>query len=69
MNYKHTEATQPLQPEVGTQPLFKKKEPATYRYNSSLSPALDWDNNPAREQGKALLRRMRDAQTLDEAVL
>ncbi len=67
-NYQHTEATQLLRPEVGTQPLFKKKKgPATYRYDSSLSPALDWDNNPAREQGEALLRRMRDAQTLDEA--
>lgn len=55
-NYQHTEATQPLRPEVGTQPLFKKKkEPATYRYDSSLSPALDWDNNPAREQGEALI--------------
>ena len=55
-NYQHTEATQLLKPEVGTQPLFKKKkEPATYRYDSSLSPALDWDNNPAREQGEALI--------------
>jgi adenine-specific DNA-methyltransferase len=59
-NYQHTEATQPLRPEVGTQPLFKKKkEPATYRYDSSLSPALDWDNNPAREQGEALLQEGR----------
>lgn len=59
-NYQHTEATQPLRPEVGTQPLFKKqKEPATYRYDSSLSPALDWDNNPAREQGEALLEEGR----------
>ena len=55
-NYQHTEATQLLKPEVGTQPLFKKKkEPATYLYDSSLSPALDWDNNPAREQGEALI--------------
>jgi adenine-specific DNA-methyltransferase len=67
-NYQHTEATQLLKPEVGTQPLFKKKKPpATYRYDSSLSPALDWDNNPVREQGEALLRQMRDAKTLDEA--
>jgi adenine-specific DNA-methyltransferase len=67
-NYQHADATQLLKPEVGTQPLFqKKKEPATYRYDSSLSPALDWDNNPAREQGEALLRQMRDAKTLDEA--
>ena len=55
-NYQHAEATQLLRPEVGTQPLFqKRKEPATYRYDSSLSPALDWDTNPAREQGEALI--------------
>ena len=55
-SYQHTDATQLLKPEVGTQPLFKKKkEPATYRYDSSLSPVLDWDNNPAREQGEALI--------------
>jgi len=67
-NYRHPESSLPLRPEVGTQPQFKKKKPpATYRYDSSLSPALDWDNHPAREQGEALLRRMREAQTLDEA--
>jgi len=67
-NYKHSEATQLLKPEVGTQPLFKKKkEPATYRYDSSLSPALDWDNNPAREQGEALIRKIQDAKTQEEA--
>jgi adenine-specific DNA-methyltransferase len=67
-NYQHAEATQLLKPEVGTQPLFrKKKEPATYRYDSSLSPALDWDTNPAREQGEALIRRIQQAQTLEEA--
>ena len=32
----------------------KKKPPVAYRYDSSLSPALDWDGlNPAREQGEA----------------
>src|SRR4051812_32048907 len=45
-----------MRPDVGTQASFKKKPPVTYRYDSSLSPALDWDGqNPAREQGEALI--------------
>jgi adenine-specific DNA-methyltransferase len=53
--YKHTEADSPMLPEVGTQAQFKKKlPPKTYKYDSSLSPAMDWDGqNPAREQGEA----------------
>jgi adenine-specific DNA-methyltransferase len=55
--FKHHEATSPMRPEVGTQAAFKKKKPpVTYRYDSSLSPALDWDGqNPAREQGEAII--------------
>jgi adenine-specific DNA-methyltransferase len=47
-----------MRPEVGTQAQFrKKKPPVTYRYDSSLSPALDWDGgNGARELGEWLLR-------------
>jgi adenine-specific DNA-methyltransferase len=47
----------PLRPEVGTQAQFKKhKPPQTYRYDSSLSPALEWDGqNAAREQGEQFL--------------
>ncbi|MCP9474232.1 MAG: site-specific DNA-methyltransferase [Nitrospira sp.] len=58
-----------MRPEVGTQAQFKKKKPpTTYRYDSSLSPALDWDGqNPAREQGEALIRQILEAQTLEEA--
>jgi adenine-specific DNA-methyltransferase len=41
--YKHPEAKSLMRPEVGTQAQFKKKPPKTYRYDSSLSPALDWD--------------------------
>ena len=46
-----------MRPDVGTQPQFrKKKPPQTYRYDSSLSPALDWDGqNAARELGEWLL--------------
>jgi adenine-specific DNA-methyltransferase len=55
--FKHPEATSPMRPDVGTQADFKKKKPpVTYRYDSSLSPALDWDGqNPVREQGEAIL--------------
>lgn len=52
-NYKHPESTNPMRPDVGTQAQFKKKKaPVKYRYDSSLSPALEWDGlNPPREQG------------------
>src|SRR5690349_11069498 len=60
-SYAHPEASSPMRPEVGTQAQFKKKKtPRTYRYDSSLSPALDWDaKNPAREQGEAVLEEGR----------
>src|SRR5207302_2390491 len=39
-----------------------------YRYDSSLSPAMEWDGqNSAREQGEALLARILAAATLEEA--
>jgi adenine-specific DNA-methyltransferase len=58
-----------MRPDVGTQAQFKKKKaPVTYRYASSLSPALDWDGqNSAREQGEAALRRIVNANSLEEA--
>jgi adenine-specific DNA-methyltransferase len=43
-DYRHPAAETPLRPEVGTQSQFRKRKlPATYRYDSSLSPALEWD--------------------------
>lgn len=56
-SYSHPEAQSLLRPDAGTQAQFKKKKPpARYRYDSSLSPALDWDGqNPAREVGEWLL--------------
>lgn len=55
-----------LRPEVGTQAQFKKrKPPKTYRYDSSLSPALDWDGqNHARELGEWLLAQITEASKL-----
>ncbi len=66
--YRHKDQT-PARPDVGTQPQFRKKAPPkTYRYDSSLSPALDWDSgNPAREQGEALIAEILKAKDLGEA--
>lgn len=68
-SYLHPEAHLPLRPEVGTQAQFRKHQPPRqYRYDSSLSPALDWDaQNPAREQGEELLRRILEAPDLATA--
>jgi hypothetical protein len=67
--YKHPEAKSLMRPEVGTQAQFKKKKsPKTYRYDSSLSPALDWDaKNSAREQGETLIKQVLDAKSLEDA--
>ncbi|MGH9371791.1 MAG: hypothetical protein ACRD15_09710, partial [Vicinamibacterales bacterium] len=64
--YSHPEATSPMRPDIGTQAQFrKKKPPKTWRYDSSLSPALDWDGqNAARELGEWLLAAVEDAAAL-----
>ena len=68
-NYKHPDAESPMRPEVGTQANFrKKKAPVTYKYDSSLSPELSWDGqNHAREQGETLIKRILEAETVEEA--
>lgn len=68
-SYVHKEAQSPMRPEVGTQAQFrKKKEPARYRYDSSLAPDLNWDGqNPAREQGEVLIAKILAAKTVEEA--
>jgi adenine-specific DNA-methyltransferase len=67
--YRHPAAESPMRPDVGTQAQFKKKKPpARYAYDSSLSPALDWDGqNHGRELGEQYLRQILDAKTIDEA--
>lgn len=54
-DYKHSqEAVQ--RPDVGVQDQFQtKKPPKTYRYDSSLDPALSWDENRDRELAEWLL--------------
>jgi adenine-specific DNA-methyltransferase len=59
--YQHTQET-PMRPEVGTQAQFKKrKAPKTYRYDSSLDPALSWDDRPSRVMGEWLTGRAHEA--------
>ena len=62
-SYQHPQADVAMRPDVGTQAQFrKKKPPATYRYDSSLSPSLEWDGeNSARELGEWLLRQIEEA--------
>jgi adenine-specific DNA-methyltransferase len=64
-SYEHA-AESVLRPEVGTQAQFsKKKPPKTYRYDSSLSPALNWDGqNSTRELGEWLLAQIEEAASL-----
>jgi adenine-specific DNA-methyltransferase len=64
--YQHDERAV-LRPDVGTQAQFKKRrEPKRYRYDDSLSPALEWDGqNRARELGEWLLAQIDDASRLE----
>jgi adenine-specific DNA-methyltransferase len=64
--YKHPESESPMRPEVGTQARFNKRLPAQkYRYDSSLSPAMDFDGqNPERPLGEWLLARIKEAAAL-----
>ena len=61
-SYRHPEADLPARPEIGAQAHFKKaKPPATYRFDSSLAPELQWDGqNPARETAEALIKEIAD---------
>jgi len=54
-DYQHAQqATQ--RPDVGVQDQFNtRKPPKTYRYDSSLDPALSWDENRDRDMAEWLL--------------
>jgi adenine-specific DNA-methyltransferase len=56
-------------PEAGQQARFRKRKPkVTYRYDSSLSPSMEWDGQSAsREQGEWLIGCMSDASKLSKA--
>lgn len=63
-DYRHKQDAT-ARPEAGAAPRFRaKRESATYRYDSSLSPALDWDASPARDTASWLLAAIEDAAAL-----
>ncbi len=65
-SYVHPTDTVPMRPEIGTQANFrKKKAPRTYRYDSSLSPELEWDGATGREVGEWLIGVIDRAALLD----
>ena len=70
-SYQHLEAKAIIRPEAGAQTRFKKKRPAaSYRYDSSLAPELQWDaQNPAREQGEVRLAELQAALTQMQSTL
>jgi serine/threonine-protein kinase RIO1 len=69
VSYQHPTAESVLRPDIGTQAQFRKrKPPKTYRYDSSLSPSLEWDGqNLAREEAEALIQNVLSAESLEEA--
>ncbi|MDB5736591.1 MAG: type restriction-modification system StyLTI enzyme mod [Sphingomonas bacterium] len=67
--YKHSlDAVQ--RPDVGVEAQFpNKKQPRTYRYDSSLSPELSWDENAERDLGEWLINLIAEsAEKGEEAV-
>ena len=70
-SYQHVEAKAIIRPEAGAQTRFNKKKPtATWHYDSSLAPELQWDAiNPAREQGEARIAELQAALATMQATL
>lgn len=65
-SYIHQTDTVPMRPEIGTQANFrKKKAPRTYRYDSSLSPELEFDGASGRALGDWLIAVIERASRLD----
>jgi adenine-specific DNA-methyltransferase len=63
--YVHSSTEAVARPAVGAAPRLKtKKPPTTYRYDSSLFPAMDWDTNPSREVAAFLMSCIKDAAAL-----
>lgn len=59
-----------LRPDVGVEAQFShRKPPRTYRYDSSLSPELSWDENGERPFAEWLLNLVADAAEKGEAVV
>ena len=61
-NFRHPTADLSARPKIETPAHFKKRiPPTTYRYDSSLSIALDWDGeNPACETTEAWIQELKE---------
>ena len=63
-DYRHAQDAA-ARPEAGAAPRFRRRLPPTVlRYDSSLSPALNWDTSPARDTAAWLLQAIGDAAPL-----
>jgi len=61
--YRHSQEAR-QRPDVGVQEQFsQRKPPRTYRYDSSLDPALSWDENRDRELAEWLLELIAQSAT------
>ena len=69
-DYRHDDKQALLRPESGAQDVFppaKKKPHKTYRYDSSLSPELAWDEAEARGEGERLIDEIIGSDDLAQA--
>ena len=72
-DYRHSDKKALLRPEAGAQEQFprrKRKAPDTYRFDSSLSPEMSWDESATRSEGEALIAKILqsdDVKTAHEA--
>ena len=69
-DYRHDDKQALLRPESGAQDVFppaKKKPHKTYRYDSSLSPELAWDEAEARGEGEQLIDEIIGSDDLAQA--
>ena len=69
-DYRHDDKKALLRPESGAQDVFpsaKRKPRKTYRYDSSLSPELAWDEAEMRGEGERLINEIIDSDNIDKA--
>ena len=69
-DYRHKDKKALLRPESGAQDVFpegKRKQPRQYRFDSSLSPELAWDEAEARGKAEALIADILKADSLEKA--
>jgi len=68
-HYSHPTAEGPRVPDAGAHPFIKSNHAsAKYRFDSSLSPSMEWDEgNPEREKAEALIANILKAKDLESA--